>query len=72
MSNRVNLTSRDQSYENQLIFKNDSGQRILTKVVGLTTYGNMALHGFGYAYVLSALIRPLSLTNRHKHPYHDH
>ncbi|KAH8654202.1 hypothetical protein BGZ61DRAFT_524296 [Ilyonectria robusta] len=41
------------SYENQLLFENDSGQRILAKVTGTTTYGNMALHGFGYATLLT-------------------
>ncbi|KAH7141098.1 hypothetical protein EDB81DRAFT_858136 [Dactylonectria macrodidyma] len=49
------LTNRDQSYENQLLFEDDSGQRILTKVAGLTTYGNMALHGFGYATLITTI-----------------
>ncbi|KAH7144126.1 hypothetical protein B0J13DRAFT_622705 [Dactylonectria estremocensis] len=43
------------SYESQFLFEDDSGQRILTKVVVLTTYGNMALHGFGYATLVTTI-----------------
>ncbi|KAA8645635.1 hypothetical protein EYZ11_003470 [Aspergillus tanneri] len=35
-----------------LIFENDNGDRIFASLRGLTTYANMALHGFG-----SALLR---------------
>ncbi|KAA8645238.1 hypothetical protein EYZ11_012807 [Aspergillus tanneri] len=44
------LTEGEHSESNgDLIFENDKGERIFASLRGLTSYANMALHGFGSA-----------------------
>ncbi|PGH30099.1 hypothetical protein GX50_07161 [[Emmonsia] crescens] len=50
------------SFDATYLFENDAGERILTKVDGLTTYSNVDLHGFGYA-TLSTDIEHLKWVN---------